>query len=77
MFASFEEHQNHYLTRDITRRTETAGSMSLRLKWINNLDEDVYMYIIASSLGIFCHAPSSKCLPFKIPAGHKIFIIFF
>ena len=43
------------------RRTETAGSMSFRLKWINKLDEDVYMLIIASSFGfIFCHATSSN-----------------
>ena len=41
------------------RRTETAGSMSFRLKWINKLDEDVY--IIASSFGfIFCNATSSN-----------------
>ena len=37
--------------------------MSFRLKWINKLDEDVYMYIIASSFDlIFCHAtPSNVC----------------
>ena len=35
--------------------------MSFRLKWINKLDEDVYMYIIASSFGfIFCNATSSN-----------------
>ena len=76
--ASFEEHQNHCLTRDITRRTETAGSISFRLKWMNKLDEDVY--IVYNSILIWfnflqCHF--FKCLPYKIPAGHKIFIVFF
>ena len=79
--ASFEEHQSRYLTRDFTRRTETAGSMSFRLKWINKLDEDVYMHIYNSILIRFhflqCHffkclpCQFFKCLPYKIPAGHK------
>ena len=72
--ASFEEHQNHYLTRG----TETAGSMSFRLKWMNKLDEDVY--IVYNSILIrfnFLQCHVFKCFPYKIPAGHKIFIIFF
>ena len=76
--ASFEEHQNHYLMRDITRRTGTADSMSFRLKLINKLDEDLYMYnnsILIRFNFLPCHF--FKCLPYKIPAGHKIFIIFF
>ena len=74
--ASFEEHQNHYLMRDITRRTETAGSMSFRLRRINKLDENVYYNSI---LIWFNFLPSHffKCLPYKIRTGHKIFIIFF
>ena len=61
-------------TRDITRRTETAGSMSFRLKWMNKLDEDVY--IVYNSILIrfnFLQCHFFKCLPYKIPAGHKIF----
>ena len=75
--ASFEEYHNHYLTRNITRRTETAGSMTFRLKWINKLDEDVYVYnsILIRLNFLPCHF--FKCLPYKIPARHKIFIIFF
>ena len=60
------------------RRTETAGSMSFRLKWMNKLDEDVY--IVYNSILIrfnFLQCHFFKCLPYKIPAGHKIFIIFF
>ena len=74
--ASFEEYQNHYLMRDITRRTETAGSISLRLKWRDELGEDVYVYnsILIRFNFLPCHF--FKCLPYKIPAGHKIFIIF-
>ena len=61
--------------------------MSFRLKWINKLDEDVYTYVYNSILIRFhflqCHffkclpCQFFKCLPYKIPAGHKIFIIFF
>ena len=31
--------------QNIARRTETAGSMLFRLKWINELDEDVNIYV--------------------------------
>ena len=76
--ASFEEHQNHYLTRDITRRTETAGSMSFRLKWINKLDEDVYMYIIASLFGlIFCNATSSNVCHIRYQLDIEFSLYFF
>ena len=79
----FDSRSLHHLknirtTRDITRRTETAGSMSFRLKWMNKLDEDVY--IVYNSILIrfnFLQCHFFKCLPYKIPAGHKIFIIFF
>ena len=75
--ASFEEHQNHYLTRDITRRTETAGSMPCPRKWMNKLDEDVHMYIIASSFGlIFCHATSSNVCQIRYQLDIK-FVLFF
>ena len=52
--------------------------MSFRLKWMNKLDEDVY--IVYNSILIrfnFLQCHFFKCLPYKIPAGHKIFIIFF
>ena len=76
--ASFEEHQNHYLTRDITRRTETAGSMSFRLKWINKLDEDVYMYTIASLFGlIFCNATSSNVCHIRYQLDIEFSLYFF
>ena len=77
-FDSRSLHQKDYLTRDITRRTEIAGSMSFRLKWMSKLDEDVY--IVYNSILIrfnFLQCHVFKCLPYKIPAGHKIFIIFF
>ena len=48
------------------------------LKWMNKLDEDVY--IVYNSILIrfnFLQCHFFKCLPYKIPAGHKIFIIFF
>ena len=52
--------------------------MSFRVKWMNKLDEDVY--IVYNSILIrfnFLQCHFFKCLPYKIPAGHKIFIIFF
>ena len=66
--------------RDITRRTETAGSMSFCmlfwLEWINKLDEDVYYNSILIWFNFLpCHF--FKCLPYKIPARHKIYITFF
>ena len=64
--------------RDITttRRTETASSMSFRLKWINKLDVDVYYKSILVWFNFLpCHFFNR--LPYKIPAGHKIFIIIF
>ena len=64
--------------RDITRRTETAGSMSFRLKLINKLDDDVYMYIIASSFGLlFCHATYSNVCHIRYQLDIKFSLFFF
>ena len=64
--------------RDITRRTKTVGSMSFRLKWISKLDEDVYMYIIASSFGlIFCHTTSSNVCHIRYQLDIKFSLFFF